>query len=223
MPLPRAPLRLPSHRLASRPPSGRARPLRTASACHAARDASATAPPLPPPRPTLRALLSAQPPAGASAGASAPRAHTVRAWVRHVRDHKNVVFLALTDGSLPAGAPLLQAVARGAMAEALRDAKIDPGASVELMGQLTPSRGRTAQPGEMELQVTQVARIAPGNALANPLASPDALIETAREHAHLRFRRARDAAVLRTRDRIDGAVAQWFRVRMPFTLGWCPS
>lgn len=129
-----------------------------------------------------------------------------------MRDHKKVVFLAVTDGSLPVGQPLLQAVARGEVATAVREARVDTGASVQLMGTLTPSRGRTAQPGEMELQVSAIERIAPGNAMANPLSSPEALVDTVRENAHLRFRRSRDTAVLRARDRIDGAVADWFRV-----------
>lgn len=199
-------------------------------------DASSCSPParepLPAPRPTLRALLASHAKLSAAISgtidspdtpSAEPERHTIRAWVRSVRDHKKVVFLVVTDGSLPAGQPLLQAVARGEIATAVREARVDAGASVQLVGILTPSRGRTAQAGAMELQVSAIERIAPGNALANPLSSPEALVDTVRENAHFRFRRSRDAAVLRTRDRIDGAVADWFRVcplpERPFPSG----
>jgi hypothetical protein len=93
--------------------------------------------------PTLHTLLAAEPRPPAAVV-------EVHAWARAVRNHRNMAFVELSDGSLP-GAATLQAVVRGPLRDRLGTA-LAPGAALRLSGRLVESKG---QGQALELQVEE--------------------------------------------------------------------
>ncbi|KDN43326.1 asparaginyl-tRNA synthetase [Tilletiaria anomala UBC 951] len=149
---------------------------------------------------------------------------TVKGWIKSVRKHAKITFIDLDDGTL-LGGQTLQTVLKGSAKDVI-DATWTVGAAVQLVGTLISARpsqgspGPSSKPKLIELVVSEGRLLAPCDSAVYPLNTFPS-VETLRQAAHLRFRRSRDAAVLRARDRIEAGIAQWF-TRNDFTKVTAP-
>lgn len=130
--------------------------------------------------------------------------HTVKGWVRSKRGNKNVVFLALNDGSCAA---MLQIVIDPAKIDeaVLRD--ITTGASVAVTGRLVASLG---QQQSVEMQAEQVTLLGTADPQTYPLQKKGHSLEFLREVGHLRPRTNTFGAIFRLRDAMSFAIHEFF-------------
>ncbi|MCO5585373.1 hypothetical protein L7F22_039306 [Adiantum nelumboides] len=151
--------------------------------------------------------------------------HRIACFVRSVRKHRNVTFLAISDGSLLSGEQqTLQAVLRGSLKEQY-DQRLTSGVALELIVQSAKSKG---QGQDVELLVKEMQVTGETDAATYPIRleppSKDSEkiqdqqsqnenhnIERLRKNAHLRARDVRHSAILRTRDVMEGGMADYFR------------
>ncbi|CAD6566556.1 MAG: asparaginyl-tRNA synthetase [Tremellales sp. Tagirdzhanova-0007] len=137
--------------------------------------------------PTIRALLALPP---------SPQSEvTIRGWIKSVRQHKNVSFAAISDGSESDSLQAVFPIGTGAE-------HVTPGASVLLQGRFERSRGMGQ---EMELVVKRSVVL--GACDVSKKALPEHVL---RENAHLRFKTARMSAVMRIRDGLARDWHDWF-------------
>lgn len=134
----------------------------------------------------------------------------VKGWVRTKRASKNVVFIALNDGSTLHN---LQVVVDPAQFSVTTLARVTTGASVCIEGALVTSQG---QAQSVELQAKKIALL--GTAEDYPLQPKRHSLEFLREIAHLRFRTNTFSAVFRVRHAISYAIHQFFHERGFFYL-----
>ncbi len=129
---------------------------------------------------------------------------TAMGWVRTKRESKNVVFIALNDGSTIEN---LQAVGdTGKFDEALLR-KINTGASVAVTGELVESQG-AGQAVELQAEIIEV--FGEANPEQYPLQPKRHSLEFLREIAHLRPRTNTFSAIMRVRHQLAFAVHQFF-------------
>jgi asparaginyl-tRNA synthetase len=130
----------------------------------------------------------------------------VQAWVRTVRDSKQVLFFELNDGSCMAN---LQVVIGAGVPgfEALRH--VGTGAAVDVEGQLVPS---PAAGQRVELQATAVREVGPCPP-EYPLQKKRHSFEFLRTLGHLRVRTNTFGAVFRVRNRLAAATHEFFQGR----------
>ncbi|KDR81390.1 hypothetical protein GALMADRAFT_239257 [Galerina marginata CBS 339.88] len=155
--------------------------------------------------PTIRQLL-ADPP---------KQSTTVSGWIKSIRKQKNVSFAVITDGSSAQG---LQAVlVKGKDEELLR--RLTNGAAVRLTGRLVSSPG-AGQSHELLVDRNEGEIVLLGDCPPEtyPIQKKDLTTEYLREHAHLRARTSRIAAMLRLRDVLRRQMDSWFE-----TQGFCYS
>ena len=129
----------------------------------------------------------------------------VQGWVRTKRASKNVMFIALNDGSTLHN---LQVVAT---AEQLSEAtlqSITAGASLCVEGVLVASQGQAQR---VELQANKISVL--GTAVDYPLQPKRHSFEFLRDIAHLRFRTNTFGAVFRVRHAVSYAIHQFFHER----------
>ena len=129
----------------------------------------------------------------------------VKGWVRTKRTGKNVVFIALNDGSTLQN---LQVVVSPEKLSATTLADITTGASLCVEGAIVASQGRAQS---VELLANKVTLF--GAAAAYPLQPKRHSLEFLREIAHLRFRTSTFSAVFRVRHAISYAIHQFFHER----------
>ncbi|MEM7055395.1 MAG: asparagine--tRNA ligase [Bacteroidota bacterium] len=129
----------------------------------------------------------------------------IKGWVKTKRVSKQVVFIALNDGST---IHHLQVVIDPAELPEATLQSITTGASIWVEGTIVPSPG---QAQSMELQAAKVGVL--GTAVAYPLQPKKHSLEFLREIAHLRFRTNTFSAVCRVRHAISYAVHQFFHER----------
>ncbi len=132
----------------------------------------------------------------------------VAGWIRSARISKNVIFVALSDGST---ADTLQVVIvrnAGHWEELIPD--LLTGASIEVIGALvaTPS---ASQPFELAAQRLMVIGRAP--ATDYPLQKKEHSWEFLRNIAHLRLRSTTHGALMRLRSWLSGAIRHFFEQR----------
>lgn len=155
------------------------------------------------------------------AGDTSTGSERIACFARSIRKHRKLTFLALTDGSLP-NQRTVQAVLTGDL-KTEHDPRLAPGVALEVVGQLRPSKG----PGqEVELIVEQMQVTGDVDAASYPLrlaeanaepikdaheSASEVYLDRTRRYAHLRPRDARHATVLRMRDVMEGAMADYFR------------
>ncbi|PWN35959.1 asparaginyl-tRNA synthetase [Meira miltonrushii] len=151
--------------------------------------------------------------------------HRIACFVRSVRKHRNVTFLAISDGSLLSGEQqTLQAVLRGSLKEQY-DNHLASGIALELVVEAAKSKGQ-GQDVELlvkEMQVTgetdaatypiRLEPVSKGNSKSQEQQNINEAhtIERLRRNAHLRSRDLRHSAILRTRDVMEGGVTDYFR------------
>ncbi|PIE84346.1 MAG: asparagine--tRNA ligase [Bacteroidia bacterium] len=131
----------------------------------------------------------------------------VKGWVRSKRGNKNVVFIALNDGSTVQSLQVV--VDPGAFAdELLRD--IGTGASLSVWGELVASPGEGQR---VEMRATRLELLGRADPQTYPLQKKGHSLEFLREKAYLRPRTNTFGAVLRMRHAMSFAIHQFFHER----------
>lgn len=132
---------------------------------------------------------------------------TVMGWVRTKRESKNVVFIALNDGSTIKN---LQIVADTSTFSEDLLRKITTGASLSATGKLIPSQG---QGQHCELQATEIELFGEADPEKYPLQPKRHSLEFLREIAHLRPRTNTFSAIMRVRHKMAFAIHEFFNSR----------
>ncbi len=128
----------------------------------------------------------------------------VKGWVRTKRDSKNVVFIALNDGSVMRNLQIV--VNNGSISEEVL-ARINTGACLSITGEVISSEGK-GQAVELSAQAIQVLGEADPEKF--PLQPKRHSLEFLREIAHLRPRTNTFGAIYRIRHAMIFAVHQFF-------------
>jgi asparaginyl-tRNA synthetase len=135
----------------------------------------------------------------------------VRGWVRTKRASKNVVFVALNDGSTIRNLQLVVDLDKGF--EGLDEAamtKVTTGASLKASGRLVASQG-SGQAVELLVESLEVTGVADPEEY--PLQPKKHSFEFLREIGHLRFRTNVFSAILRVRHAMTFAIHKFFNDR----------
>jgi len=136
----------------------------------------------------------------------------VKGWVRTKRGNKNIIFIALNDGSTINN---IQIVAEAALFDenVLRD--ITTGASIGVSGRLVESQG---QGQSVEVRAENIEIYGKSDPETYPLQKKGHSMEFLREHAHLRFRTNTFGAVFRIRHAMAFAIHKYFNDKGFFYL-----
>jgi asparaginyl-tRNA synthetase len=141
---------------------------------------------------------------------------TINGWVRTKRSSKNVVFVALNDGSTIKNLQLVidldqqsQIFAQDLML------KVTTGASINATGKLVASQGKGQA---IELEVEKLMILGEADPEEYPLQPKRHSLEFLREIGHLRFRTNVFGAILRVRHSVTFAVHQFFHERGFFNI-----
>jgi len=136
----------------------------------------------------------------------------VKGWVRTKRGNKNIIFIALNDGSTINN---IQIVAEAALYDenVLRD--ITTGASIGVSGRLVESQG---QGQSVEVRAENIEIYGKSDPETYPLQKKGHSMEFLREHAHLRFRTNTFGAVFRIRHAMAFAIHKYFNDKGFFYL-----
>ncbi len=128
----------------------------------------------------------------------------VKGWVRTKRGNKNIVFIALNDGSTINNIQVVADVA-SFDEDLLKD--ITTGSSVAVKGSLVESQG---QGQKFEINAESIEIYGRCDAATYPLQKKGHSMEFLRDHAHLRFRTNTFGAVFRIRHSIAFAIHKYF-------------
>lgn len=128
----------------------------------------------------------------------------VKGWVRTRRGNKNVVFIAVNDGSTIHN---VQVVADPSAFDEELIKKINTGSSLSVTGFLVPSQG-SGQP--VEIQAQDITIYGQADPDSYPLQKKGHTLEFLREIAHLRPRTNTFGAVLRIRHAMSFAIHKYF-------------
>jgi len=128
----------------------------------------------------------------------------VKGWVRTKRGNKNIIFIALNDGSTINN---IQIVADTASFDENLLKDISTGACVAVSGKLVESKGQ-GQP--VEIIAAKIELYGKSDAENYPLQKKGHSMEFLREHAHLRFRTNTFGAVFRIRHAMAFSIHKYF-------------
>jgi asparaginyl-tRNA synthetase len=128
----------------------------------------------------------------------------VKGWVRTKRGNKNIVFIALNDGSTINN---IQIVADTALFDEDLLKEISTGACISVTGKLIESQG---QGQNVEISAGKIELYGKSDAESYPLQKKGHSMEFLREHAHLRFRTNTFGAVFRIRHAMAFAIHKYF-------------
>ena len=128
----------------------------------------------------------------------------MKGWVRTKRGNKNVVFLALNDGSVIHN---MQAVVDVAAFDENLLKQITTGSCVAVVGTLTESNGREQS---VEIHASEIKLYGTADPETFPLQKKGHTLEFLREIAHLRPRTNTFGAVLRIRHAMAYAIHKYF-------------
>jgi asparaginyl-tRNA synthetase len=128
----------------------------------------------------------------------------VKGWVRTKRGNKNIVFIALNDGSTINNIQVVVDVA-SFDENLLKD--ISTGACIAVTGKLTESQG---QGQNTEIIAATIELYGKSDAESYPLQKKGHSMEFLRENAHLRFRTNTFGAVFRIRHAMAFAIHKYF-------------
>ncbi len=128
----------------------------------------------------------------------------VKGWVRTKRGNKNIVFIALNDGSTINN---IQIVADATLFDETLLRDITTGASIGVRGILVESQG---QGQSVEISAREIEIYGRSDPNAYPLQKKGHSMEFLREIAHLRFRTNTFGAVFRIRHYLAFAVHKYF-------------
>ena len=138
--------------------------------------------------------------------------YVVKGWVRTKRGNKNIIFIALNDGStinniqIVVDVPLFEE-------SLLRD--ISTGSCIAVMGKLIESHGEGQQ---IEINAKEITLYGKADAETYPLQKKGHSMEFMREIAHLRFRTNTFGAVFRIRHSMAFAIHKYFNDKGFFYL-----
>jgi asparaginyl-tRNA synthetase len=132
------------------------------------------------------------------------RRYTLKGWVRTKRENKNVVFIALNDGSTLQN---IQVVADPAKTPEEVLKKISTGAALSVEGILVASQGKGQS---VELQADSITVLGEADPEKYPLQPKKHSLEFLREIGHLRMRTSTFSAVFRIRHAMAFAVHKFF-------------
>jgi len=136
----------------------------------------------------------------------------VKGWVRTKRGNKNVVFIALNDGSTINN---IQVVADTVAFEENLLKDITTGACIGVTGKLVESQG---QGQKVEINASSIELYGKSDAETYPLQKKGHSMEFLRENAHLRFRTNTFGAVFRIRHTMAFAIHKYFNDKGFFYL-----
>lgn len=128
----------------------------------------------------------------------------VKGWVRTKRGNKNIVFIALNDGSTINN---IQVVADTALFDENLLKDITTGAAIGVTGKLVESQGQGQQ---FEINADHIEIYGRSDAETYPLQKKGHSMEFLRENAHLRFRTNTFGAVFRIRHSMAFAIHKYF-------------
>jgi asparaginyl-tRNA synthetase len=128
----------------------------------------------------------------------------VKGWVRTKRGNKNIVFIALNDGSTILN---IQVVAEVALFDENLLKDITTGACIAVSGKLVESQG---QGQHIEINAAEIELYGKSDAELYPLQKKGHSMEFLRENAHLRFRTNTFGAVFRIRHAMAFAIHKYF-------------
>ena len=131
----------------------------------------------------------------------------VKGWVRTRRGNKNVIFIAVNDGSTIHN---IQVVADPNSFDEVLVKRIQTGSSIAITGKLVASQG-SGQP--VEVQADKIHVYGEADPDTYPLQKKGHSLEFLREIAHLRPRTNTFGAVLRIRHSMAFAIHQFFNDR----------
>ena len=137
---------------------------------------------------------------------------TVKGWVRTKRGNKNIVFIALNDGSTINNIQIVVDVP-AFEEKLLKD--ITTGACIRVTGKLVESHG---QGQAVEINASEIELYGKADADTYPLQKKGHSMEFMREIAHLRFRTNTFGAVFRIRHAMAFAIHKYFNDRGFFYL-----
>jgi asparaginyl-tRNA synthetase len=138
----------------------------------------------------------------------------VNGWVRTKRSSKNVVFIALNDGSTIRNLQVVVDLEKGGITEQ-QLAEVNTGASLRAAGHLIASAGSGQA---VELTAAEIQVLGPADPEKYPLQPKKHSFEYLREIAHLRFRSNTFGAVFRLRHAMTFAIHSFFHERGFFNL-----
>lgn len=131
----------------------------------------------------------------------------VKGWVRTKRDNKNIVFIAINDGSAINN---LQIVVNPADFDDILLKDITTGSCLAVKGKLVESHGKGQ---EIEINAEEIELYGKSDAETYPLQKKGHSMEFLREIAHLRFRTNTFGAVFRIRHAMAYAIHKYFNDR----------
>ncbi len=136
----------------------------------------------------------------------------VKGWVRTKRGNKNILFIALNDGSTINN---IQVVADAALFDENLLKDISTGACIAVTGRLVESQG---QGQNVEISAVNIELYGKSDAEKYPLQKKGHSMEFLRENAHLRFRTNTFGAVFRIRHAMAFAIHKYFNDKGFFYL-----
>jgi asparaginyl-tRNA synthetase len=136
----------------------------------------------------------------------------VKGWVRTKRGNKNIVFIALNDGSTISN---IQVVVNAASFDENLLKDISTGACIAVTGKLVESQG---QGQNIEINASTIELYGKSDAETYPLQKKGHSMEFLRENAHLRFRTNTFGAVFRIRHAMAFAIHKYFNDKGFFYL-----
>jgi asparaginyl-tRNA synthetase len=136
----------------------------------------------------------------------------VKGWVRTKRGNKNIVFIALNDGSTISN---IQVVVDAASFDENLLKDISTGACIAVTGKLVESQG---QGQNIEINASTIELYGKSDAETYPLQKKGHSMEFLRENAHLRFRTNTFGAVFRIRHAMAFAIHKYFNDKGFFYL-----
>jgi asparaginyl-tRNA synthetase len=136
----------------------------------------------------------------------------VKGWVRTKRGNKNIVFIALNDGSTIKN---IQVVVEAASFDENLLKDISTGACIAVTGKLVESQG---QGQNIEINASTIELYGKSDAETYPLQKKGHSMEFLRENAHLRFRTNTFGAVFRIRHAMAFAIHKYFNDKGFFYL-----
>jgi asparaginyl-tRNA synthetase len=136
----------------------------------------------------------------------------VKGWVRTKRGNRNILFIALNDGSTINN---IQVVAEAASFDENLLKEISTGACIAVTGKLIESQG---QGQHVEIAASSIELYGKSDAETYPLQKKGHSMEFLRENAHLRFRTNTFGAVFRIRHAMAFAIHKYFNDKGFFYL-----
>jgi asparaginyl-tRNA synthetase len=136
----------------------------------------------------------------------------VKGWVRTKRGNKNILFIALNDGSTINN---IQVVADASSFDENLLKDISTGACIAVTGKLIESQG---QGQNIEINAASIELYGKSDAETYPLQKKGHSMEFLRENAHLRFRTNTFGAVFRIRHAMAFAIHKYFNDKGFFYL-----